>query len=52
MPARHLFEPNTIHIAVRRNDYLREYVYDFIRLYAPHLTRETVTAGQRGKPLR
>jgi LysR family transcriptional regulator, cys regulon transcriptional activator len=49
MTARHLFEPNTIHLAVRRNDYLREYVYDFISLYAPHLTRERVAAGQRAK---
>jgi LysR family cys regulon transcriptional activator len=45
--ARHLFEPNTIHLAVRRDDYLRDYVYEFIRLYAPRLTRETVMAGQR-----
>ena len=52
MPARHLFEPNTIHIAVRRNDYLREYVYHFIRLYAPHLTREMVIEGQRANRAR
>ncbi|MGE5522492.1 MAG: CysB family HTH-type transcriptional regulator [Rhodospirillaceae bacterium] len=45
--AKHLFEANTIHIAVRRNDHLRGYVYEFIRLYAPHLTREKVVAGQR-----
>jgi LysR family transcriptional regulator, cys regulon transcriptional activator len=45
--ARHLFEPNTIHLTVRRNDYLREYVHDFIALYAPRLTREVVIRGQR-----
>ncbi|HWI13429.1 MAG TPA: CysB family HTH-type transcriptional regulator [Burkholderiales bacterium] len=52
LPAKHLFEPNTIHLAVRRSDYLRDYVYEFIRLYAPHLTRDAVVAGQRTTPLR
>lgn len=49
MDARQLFAPNTIHLAVRRNDHLRGYVYEFIRLYAPHLTREKVLAGQRAR---
>lgn len=45
--ARHLFEPNTIYLAVRRFDYLRGYVFDFIGLFAPRLTREIVLAEQR-----
>jgi len=40
--ARHLFKPNTTRIAIRKNEYLRGYVYDFIELFAPHLTRDVV----------
>lgn len=40
--ARHLFKPNTTRIAIRKNEYLRGYTYDFIELFAPHLTRDVV----------
>ncbi len=40
--ARHLFKPNTTRIALRKNEYLRGYTYDFISLFAPHLTRDVV----------
>ena len=40
-----LFEPNTIYLGVRRNDYLRGYMYDFIEMFAPRLDRNTVAAG-------
>ena len=40
--ARHLFKPSTTRIAIRKNDYLRAYTYDFIELFAPHLTRKVV----------
>ena len=40
--ASHLFEPNTIHLGVRRNDYMRGYVLDFIEMFAPQWTRERV----------
>lgn len=40
--ASHLFEPNTIRLGVRRNDYLRGYVFDFIEMFAPHLKRKRV----------
>jgi len=40
--ARHLFKPNTTRLALRKNDYLRGYTYDFIELFAPHLIREVV----------
>lgn len=49
LDASHLFAPNTIYLAVRRNDYLREYVYDFIALYAPQLTRQRVEEGRRSR---
>ena len=45
--ASHLFESNTIHLGVRRNDYLRRYVLDFIEMYAPALTRERVQRALR-----
>ena len=47
--ASHLFEPSTARIAMRRNAYLRGYVYDFIELFAPHLKRPVVEATQRGE---
>ncbi len=40
--AGHLFQPSTTRIAVRQNQYLRGYAYDFIELFAPQLTREVV----------
>jgi LysR family cys regulon transcriptional activator len=43
LEAGHLFKPNTTRLAIRKNEYLRGYTYDFIELFAPHLTREAVT---------
>lgn len=40
--AEHLFKPNTTRLAIRKNEYLRGYTYDFIELFAPHLTRDVV----------
>ncbi len=45
--ASHLFEPSTTRVAVRRNAYLRRYVYDFIELFAPHLSRSVVEKTMR-----
>jgi LysR family cys regulon transcriptional activator len=42
MDAKHLFEPNTIHIGIRRNHYLRGYTYAFIEMFSPHLKRSVV----------
>ena len=39
---RHLFKANTTRIAIRKNEYLRGYTYDFIELFAPQLTRDVV----------
>ena len=33
--ASHLFEPTITHIAIRRDSYLRDYLYDFISMIAP-----------------
>jgi LysR family transcriptional regulator, cys regulon transcriptional activator len=38
----HLFEANTIHLGVRRNDYLRGYILDFIEMFSPKLVRQQV----------
>ncbi len=40
--ASHLFMPNTTHLALRKNEYLRGYTYDFIELFAPHLSQNVV----------
>lgn len=38
----HLFEANTILLGVRRNDYLRGYILDFIEMFSPKLVRQQV----------
>lgn len=48
LDASHLFENSVTRIGVRRNTYLRAYVYDFIAMFAPHLTREVVDAALAG----
>lgn len=40
--ASHLFEDCVTKIALRKGVILRSYMYDFIELFAPHLTREVV----------
>lgn len=47
--ASHLFEPSTTHIGIRRHAWLRGYVYDFIEMFAPHLTRSVVETAMRGE---
>jgi LysR family cys regulon transcriptional activator len=42
LSADHLFEPSTTHIGFRRGMYLRGYMYDFVSLFAPHLSRELI----------
>ena len=45
LQAGHLFEPSTTKIGFRRNTFLRTYMYEFIRLFAPHLERSIVDAA-------
>ena len=40
--ARHLFQSNKIYIGVQKHAYLRQYAYDFMRLFAPSMTQEKV----------
>lgn len=42
--ASHLFEPSITKIGFRQGTFLRGYMYDFIEMFAPHLTRELVQA--------
>jgi LysR family cys regulon transcriptional activator len=48
--AGHLFKPSTTRIAIRKNEYLRGYTYDFIELFAPHLTRAVVAKAMHILP--
>ena len=42
LDASHLFPSSTTRLGIKRGAYLRRYSYDFIELFAPHLTRELV----------
>ncbi len=42
LDASHLFQQATTRIGFRRGIFLRNYMYDFIELFAPHLTRDLV----------
>ena len=46
--ASHLFESSTTRLGLRRNAFLRGYVYSFIELFAPHLSRCMVDAALTG----
>jgi LysR family cys regulon transcriptional activator len=47
--ASHLFEPSTTRIGIRKNSYLRGYTYEFIEMFAPHLTRKVVDEAMHTK---
>jgi LysR family cys regulon transcriptional activator len=46
--AAHLFANSTTRIGLRRNAWLRTYIYAFIEGFAPHLTRHVVEAALAG----
>lgn len=46
--AAHLFESSTTRIGLRRRAWLRGYVYAFVELFAPHLTRRMVETALAG----
>jgi LysR family cys regulon transcriptional activator len=47
LDASHLFEASTTRIGIRKDSFLRGYVYEFIAMFAPHLNREVVDAALR-----
>lgn len=42
LDASHLFEASTTKIGFRKGTFLRGYMYDFIHLFAPHLTKDVI----------
>jgi LysR family transcriptional regulator, cys regulon transcriptional activator len=47
--ASHLFEASVTRIGFRRGTFLRAYMYEFIRLFAPHLTQEIIQQSMQTK---
>ncbi len=45
LDASHLFPASTTYLALRRDAFLRDYVYDFIHILVPELNRNTVLAA-------
>lgn len=45
LKADHLFESSITKLAFRKGSYLRNYMYDFIAGFAPHLDRQTVDSA-------
>ncbi len=43
LDAGHLFDASITSLAIRHNTHLRGFVYEFIQLFAPHLTRSVVS---------
>lgn len=42
LDARHLFDPSVTSLAIRSQNHLRSYIFDFIELFSPHLTKSVV----------
>ncbi len=47
--ASHLFGKSTTYIGLRRDKFLRGYIYDFIELFAPHLPKQQVETAMMMK---
>jgi LysR family cys regulon transcriptional activator len=45
LDASHLFASSVTHIGFRRGTFMRRFMYDFVKLFAPHLTSEQVDAA-------
>lgn len=46
--ASHLFPPSTTYLGIRRNAYLRGYMYDMIQLLAPQFDRKAIDTALQG----
>lgn len=49
LDASHLFEDSVTNIGFRKSTFLRTYMFDFIKLFAPHLDRELVQAAMNAR---
>ena len=47
--ASHLFEVSIAHIVFRRGSFIRQHMYDFLNIFAPHLTEEVIRTAQSPK---
>ena len=47
LDARHLFAASTTYIGFRRGSFLRAYMYEFIHMFAPHLTHKLVEKAEQ-----
>ncbi|HEX2828227.1 MAG TPA: LysR substrate-binding domain-containing protein [Burkholderiales bacterium] len=43
----HLFEQGLVNVCLRKGSYVREFIYAFITMFAPHLTRRVVSRSLR-----
>jgi LysR family transcriptional regulator, cys regulon transcriptional activator len=43
----HLFEPSITKVCLKRDMFIRGFMFDFIRLFAPHLTRSLIEEAQQ-----
>ena len=43
----HLFDSSVTSLAIRKNAVMREYVYEFIRLFASHLNKDVVNKAMQ-----
>jgi LysR family cys regulon transcriptional activator len=50
LDASHLFESSTTRLGIKRGAWLRGYVYDFIEMFAPRLSRDLVEKTATKKP--
>jgi LysR family transcriptional regulator, cys regulon transcriptional activator len=50
IPAGHLFGNNVTHLGVKQGAYLRSFVFTFIELFSPSLTRKIVEQAMTSKP--
>lgn len=48
LDASHLFPPSTTYLGIRRDSYLRGYMYEFIQLLAPQFDRKAVETALQG----
>lgn len=47
LDAKHIFRSSMTQIAFKRSVFLRNYMYDFIHMFSPHLTRSLVEKAER-----
>jgi LysR family cys regulon transcriptional activator len=47
LDASNLFDSSVTSLAIRKNAVMREYVYEFIQLFASHLSKDVVDQARR-----